>query len=240
MFTVDEVNKEIQNYIKYTSYNVPTIQEVIYVDSYDWYGEVTNQEILENKYIIRFSNNLDNCPLEFQKSVIWHEVTHIVDIINNKHLETSALGGMMSTYSEAHATAIQLRFLLHITPKQIVNQGKRVLYYSNGRQDIGTVTANYINKSYQYLMDFGETKQPKDFQSFIREFSYFCGYMFLKNTKDAESLMDAIIKKFPQSYQSDLYDLYIHIVTSNHIGCAAIYTKLKAEAMIDSLRELLV
>lgn len=238
MFTVDEVNQEIKNYIKYTSYVIPIIQDVIYVDTSEWYGEVNSQEILEGKYIIRFSNNLNNCPIEFQKSVIWHETTHIVDIINNKDLDKSMLSGMMSTYSEAHAESIQLRYLLHITPKQIVNNGKRFLCHVDGREDLGAVTANYINSSYQHLINFKKSKSPKDFQKFINGFSYFCGYMMLKTTKDANILSGAIIEKYPKSYQKDLSDLYTYITTKNFLGCAAIYAKLKAEAMMESFNSI--
>lgn len=39
MFTVDEVNQEIKNYIKYTLYNVPQIQEVVYTETKNYYGE---------------------------------------------------------------------------------------------------------------------------------------------------------------------------------------------------------
>lgn len=235
MFTVDEVNKEIENYMKYTSYNIPIIQEIIYEDMTDYYGKVVTQEILESKYIIRFSNSLNECPLEFQKSVIWHEVTHIADIVNNKNMDKTALEGMMSTYSEAHAESIQLRYLLNITSKQKVNQGKRFIWYTKGKEDLGMVTANYINSSYQYLVDFQKTKLPKDFQGFIREFCYFCGYMFLKTQKDAEKLSEHVICKFPKIYQKDMQELYKNILTQNYLGCAAVYTKMKAEAMMTSL-----
>ena len=235
MFTVDDVNKEIQNYIKYTSYDVPTIQEIIYVDTLDYYGEVSSQEILEGKYIIRFSNSLNDCPIEFQKSVIWHEVTHIIDAINNKELNKSTLECVMSTYSEAHANSIQLRYLLHITPKQIVNQGKRYLIYSKGREDLSIVTSNYINQSLHHLTSFRENKIPRDFKQFISQFSYFCGYMFLKKRTIADELSDGVISKFPNEYQSDLKNLYTHILNLNFVGCASVYTKLKAEAMIYSL-----
>lgn len=144
----------------------------------------------------------------------------------------------MSTYSEAHAESIQLRFLLHITPKQIVNRGKRFLCHSNGKEDLGMVTANYINSSYQHLMNFKKTKSPKEFQGFIRGFSYFCGYMMLKISNDADVLSSAVIEKYPKIYQKDLSDLYTYIMTQNYIGCAAIYMKLKAEAMTESLNSL--
>ena len=239
MFTVDDVNQEIQKYIKYTSNDIPQIHDIIYIETSDWYGKVNSQEILQEKYIIYFSNNLIDCPLEFQKSVIWHEATHISDIITHQSLNTSTLDGMMSTYSEAHAESIQLRYLLHITPKQIVNRGKRFLYNSNGREDLSIVTANYINSSYQHLLDFKRNKSPEDFKRFINGFCYFCGYLFLKTPNDANILSKAIIEKYPPNYQKDLSDLYAYIMSQNFLGCASVYTKLKAEAMIESLSELI-
>lgn len=103
---------------------------------------------------------------------------------------------------------------------------------------MGAVTANYINSSYQHLINFKKSKSPKDFQKFINGFSYFCRYMMLKTTKEANILSGAIIEKYPKSYQKDLSDLYTYITTKNFLGSATIYAKLKAEAMMESFNSI--
>lgn len=197
MFTLDKINQEVQKLNEYTSYNVPEFQSIRHDNSSEYFGKIQGSEIKNNNFVIYISNKLYNCPLEFQKSVIWHETTHLYDELRFIKQESKNLDGIMKTYSEAHATSIQLRYLLHITMKQIVNQGKRSLIYKNGKEDLGLITANYINYSIKALNDFQKTKLPKDFDSFVNNFCYFCGYMMLKKTSDANKLSAYVISKYP-------------------------------------------
>ena len=72
-----------------------------------------------NDYIIHFSNCLDDCVQQYQKSVIWHEATHIHDIIEikNKYPDKD-ISSIIASYSEAHATEIQLRYLLKLNSSE--------------------------------------------------------------------------------------------------------------------------
>lgn len=236
MFTLDEINNEVQNYNTYTSYYVPEFHNIEHDNSNRYFGEIRTTEIKNNKYTIHISSELYNCPLEYQKSVIWHETTHLYDILRFRQNEN--MDGIIKTYSESHAVSIQLRYLLHITSKQIVNQGKRFLIHKDGRVDLGTVTANYINQSIQSLNDFQKSKKPNDFDSFTNNFCYFCGYMMLKKHSDADKLSSYVISKFP-NYKSDLQLLYESIMNKNFDMCATIYNKMKAEAMLQSFSILL-
>ena len=156
MFTLEEINNEIQKYNMYTSYNIPEFQHIEHGDNDKYFGEIRCSEIIEDNYTIHISNELYDCPIEFQKSVIWHETTHLYDILRFRQNEN--MDGIIKTYSESHAVSIQLRYLLHITSKQIINQGKRFLIHKDGRTDLGTVTANYINQSIQSLNNFQKSK----------------------------------------------------------------------------------
>ena len=237
MFTLNEINQEVQKYNKYTSYNVPKFQSINHDDSDTYLGKIKSAEIINNNFVIHISNKLYDSPLEFQKSVVWHEITHLHDELYFRKQQPSNVNGIMKTYSEAHATSIQLRYLLHISTKQIVNQGKRLLMYINGKEDLGFVTANYINNSIQALNDFQKTKSPQDFNLFINNFCYFCGYMMLKKTDDANKLFSYVITKYPK-HKTDLQLLYKSIINNDFEICSNIYSKLKTEAMIDSLNVL--
>lgn len=236
MFTLEEINNEVHKYNKYTSYEIPEFQKVEHDNSNKYFGEIRRNEIMNDNYIIHISDRLYDCPLEFQKSVIWHEATHLYNIINFK--ENENIEGIMKTYSEAHAESIQLRFLLHINPKQIVNQGTRFLIYETGKEELSIVTGNYINHSLQALNNFQMSKSPNDFDLFTNNFCYFCGYMMLKKRKDADKLASYAISLFSK-YKTDLQLLYKSIIDKNFEMSSNIYIKMKSDATLQSFNNII-
>ena len=78
MFTLDKINNEISKLNKYLKCDVPQITSFEYTDTNMYYGKVKEEEIKNNNYIIHFSDSLNNCVELYQKSIIWHEATHII------------------------------------------------------------------------------------------------------------------------------------------------------------------
>lgn len=237
MFTLDEINDEISKLNKYLKYNVPQIMSFEYIDTNDFYGQVKREEITNNDYIIRFSNCLDDCVQQYQKSVIWHEATHIHDIIDlqNKYPDKD-ISPIIVSYSEAHATEIQLRYLLKLNSSEIIDQKKRYLpYKSNNKEVLGNITANYINQSVQYIKNYNVSRKPKDFKAFISNYCYFCGYMKLKKKSDADKLVDYVHKLFPYKYQKQLLELCKNIYIDNYLGCGIIYFEMLSDAITYSM-----
>lgn len=237
MFTLDNINKEIDSFNRYLACNIPYLSGFEYSNTEKYYGEIRKEEIINNNFIIHFSDRLNGCVLKYQKSIIWHECVHILDILKMKDkVGNDELGYMMSTYSEAHAKAIQIRFLLNLSQKQIVNQGTRYLpYVDNEKENLGTVTSSLANQSISSAKRFLETNKPNDFNQWINNFSYLCGYMMLKKKVDANKLMAHVIKLHPEKFHNDLRDLYQYILSENILGCKTTYLKLKTEGMIRGL-----
>lgn len=219
---------------------MPQIISFEYIDTNNFYGQIKREEIMKNNYIIRFSKSLNDCVQQYQKSVIWHEAIHIYDIIEIKNkFPGKDISPIIASYSEAHAREIQLRYLLKITPTQIVNQGKRYLpYKSNYKEDLGTVTAEYINQSIQAANNFIKSKNPNDFKTFTNNYCYFCGYMRMKKKSDADKLVDCISKSYPQIYQKHLTELYENIYVSNQLMCGIIYEQMLSGAMLYSISQI--
>lgn len=237
MFTLEEINDEISKLNKYLKYNVPQIISFEYIDTNEFYGQVKREEITNNDYIIHFSNCLDDCVQQYQKSVIWHEATHIHDIIEikNKYPDKD-ISSIIASYSEAHATEIQLRYLLKLNSSEIIDQKKRYLPYKTNNKDVlGNITANYINQSVQYIKNFIISKNPKDFKSFINNYCYFCGYIRLKKKTDTDKLVDYVHKLFPYKYQKQLLELCEDIYTNNYLGCGITYSEMLSDAITYSM-----
>lgn len=235
MFTLEEINEEVMKFNKYLSCIIPDITSFEYSDTQRYYGEVKKEEIVNGLYIIHFSNLLNNCVESYQRSVIWHELVHIYDILwmINQYPDTD-VSTIISSYSEAHATEIQLRYLLKITPIQIVNRGKRYLpYKNNDKEDLSVITSEYINQSIQFAKNFQNSNNLNDFKSFINNYCYLCGHMKMKRKADADKLIDYVHNLFPQKYQKKLLELYNNIITNNYLGCGIIYSQMIADAMED-------
>ena len=235
MFTKEKINEIKNEFTVYTGYNIPEINSIIYKNTIDFYGEVTRQEILSGNYTVHLSNSLNDCPETFQKAVLFHEFTHIYDLISNSSLPDNNIEGIMNTYSEAHAEAIKLRYLLNINLRRKINQGVRYLVWNTGRKDLGTVTSTYLNYSLEHCNNFQRSKQPKHFKKFIYSYCHFCGYLSIRIDNDVQILLDGILSKFPNQYHNNLIELYYAIANSDLQKCCVIYAKLKLEAMITTI-----
>ena len=230
MFTLEEVNKEIPKYNKYTSYNISNIHSIEYTNlNENMQAKVDYDDLIQNKYIIHISNDLNACPIEYQKAVLWHEFTHIYDYECYKTKEENIIKGILKSYSEAHAESILLRYLLHITPRQIIHSERRNIIYSGGKSELNIVSRNYINISIELLKKFNNNQSFEKFSSAINNFCYFCGYLLLKKKSDAIKLSDYAISLYPEQYISDLKLLY-QAISNNEVGVSAlIYNKLKSQ-----------
>ena len=140
----------------------------------------------------------------------------------------------MKSYSEAHAESIQLRHLLHMTIKQILNQGVRYINYIDKKENLSNVTLNFITTSIQSLNTFQISHSPHDFDSFTNNFFYFCGYMTLWKRENADKLASHMISTYPK-HNDTLILLYKSIMDKQYHVTASIYNCLKAEAMLYSI-----
>lgn len=231
MFTTEEINNLRQEYIKYTTYSIPEIQSIVYEDTKDFYGKVNYEDISSNNYVIHFSNDLNDCPVKFQKSIVYHEFTHIYDLTSNASLTKNQIDGFMHTFSEAHAESIKLRYLLSLDIKRKINQGVRYLENYNGKSDIGTVTSTYLNQSLTSYGCFIKNPLPKHFYNFLHSYCHFCGYLTIRTPKDAKIILNGVLNKFPIQYCDDLRKLCYSIERKDIQECCEIYSKLQLKAL---------
>lgn len=225
MFTLEEINEERINFQKYTSYTIPIIQDIIIEDTNNFYAKIKKDDISNGKYFIHISNIIDEVPLEYQKSIIWHEFVHLYDTFNIK-LDGNSLYYALSTYSEAHAESIKFRYLLHISLKAKVGTERRKIIGENGKTTLDAVSTDYFNKciAMSRIIDIHPT--PECFNALINYFCYFCGYLFLLKKCDADKIIFEAVKKLSQNHISIFLELYQSIIDHNHEKCAAIYDGL--------------
>ena len=225
MFTLEEINEERIDFQKYTSYNIPVIQDIIIEDTNNFYAKIKKEGISNGKYFIHISNIIDKVPLEYQKSIIWHEFVHLYDTFNIE-LEGNPLYYALSTYSEAHAESIKFRYLLHISLTAIVGAERRKIIGENGKTTLDAISTDYFNKCITMSRIIDTHPTPECFNALINYFCYFCGYLFLLTKKNADKIIAEAIKKLSQNHISIFIELYQSIMDCNREKCAAIYDGL--------------
>ena len=233
MFTIEQINKEIDSYNEYTGYNIPHAHKVFYGDFSRCEAKVKTTDLYLGKYVIYISNIMNGYHKEYQKSVLWHEFTHIRDYIAYTK-EDGYIDDIMKSYSEAHAESIKIRYLLHLPINKLLGKERRTIIIKNKKESLDLLTASYVNHSISDINSFLLNNDPYDFDHAISNFCYMCGYLVLVKEPDRTRLIDYIIGLYPNEYKSDLYNLSTFIFETDIRKCALIYKKMKLEAMAKS------
>lgn len=241
MFTIEDINNEIDAYKKYTSYEVPYVQDVMYSKNDNYEAKVELHDLIDNKIVLYLSENIESYIYEYKKAVVWHEITHIYDFqkyINQDQVGVDNISDVLKSYSEAHAESIKLRYLLHLNLRQNIGKEKRVIVHKDKMCKLDLVSGNYGNQSIAALQEFISSKKPAYFDLGINNFCYFCGYFSLHNKNDARKLSKYVLSFYPQRYIKDLTELYNSIYSKDAILASKIYKKIKLEAMIYSISDI--
>ncbi|AMJ42346.1 hypothetical protein [Anaerotignum propionicum] len=234
MYTIEEINIEIEKFCKSTSYKIPPIKHCLHVNSDDFIAQVRRNNEIENGYELLISNDIYKYKKEYQKAVLWHEFTHMYDSLKFKDESKIVFDAMIKTFSESHATTVELKYLLHISMNQTsrINLNNRVLTWRNGKENLDLITANYINQSIHHFNNFLLTKNPYDFNSGRTQFCYFCGYLMLEDKTKACKLLDGVMCYFPEQYRKNLSELGKAILIYDVNKIVSTYDIFTSQAML--------
>lgn len=238
MFTKDNIEKEIHMYEKFTKCKLPDRIDIMY-ENISSNAIVYKNEIVNGNNVIHLSNLNNKYFEEYQKAILWHEFTHISDIINfSKTMNEKQISGVISTYSEAHATEIELRCLLKLkmskTYKQPHGSNGEIVSFENEMKSIGAITAQMLNNAYTGYSSFIKTGFPEDFRKFLNNYCYFCGHLNMMNSIEANMLINGILNYYNKNDRNTLKDLYNAIHTKNVFKCNDLYWDMYNMAVIYS------
>lgn len=216
MFTLEQVNREIDLFAKEMNISVPHLTSIVHEDNHHSYARVSLKDITNDKYIIYISNDLYQYDLNYQVSVLWHEFVHIHDMLyfkDNKNIKY-----IMTTCSEAFATTTQLEYLCRSgNPQHILHEGKLTT--------VSAVAQEYFSISVRYCRDTLATANPNSFYDAIVNFSYCCGAMLLC-WEDPLLFLKSVIHHYPVIFQPALLLLGNAIFLNNPILAGDIYKRL--------------
>lgn len=229
MFTLDEINKEVDKYINQTKMSIPYITNIDYKES-NPDGLVLRSELIQGKYIIHLNPKIHNYNKKYQKSILWHEFTHIYDYLKNA---TNKQGdSYMKSVSEINSTEIEIRYLLDINSNQNISLYKEIIFMTY--KPIYKQLLNYYLKvAKRGLEDFISSKNPKDFDYGITNIMYLCGASkVIQNGKDYLLKEISII---PDLFQKEISNIIKDLYDNQGENIPSIYSIAKSKAFIYGL-----
>lgn len=220
MFSIDEINNEVIEYKKYTQYNMPLINNVKYDLNGNELGEIRSSEYEKKDEIILHLNSCnDEYPIKFQKSILWHEFTHLHDIMNNQDDD------YMKTISEIKATSIKDKFLLSLKINDILNDTNKRIIYMNYSPPYQKVLEYYNSCAVDGLVVTSSNGNPRSFNYGMNNLMYLCGG--LKNIRNKKEEAKKFISKYPDLYKKYVSSIINYLFTNCKEGIIAEYKEMR-------------
>jgi len=239
MFTLEQINNQVDAYIKYTGYEMPKIQQVVYGDFERCEAEVRVCDLRSKQYIIYISNIMDRYCEKYQNSVIWHEFTHITDYIKYEKVYSDKIGEILKSFSESHAESIKLRYLLNLSIKSSIGKERRFVNDKYKKTEMGLISANYGNQSIDGMTKFLITGDPYDFDRGMNNFLYMVGYLCIVKRQLRNKLGEYVVSLYPNQYKGDLKELMDYIFKNEIELSAMAYKKILLSSQIFSIETIL-
>lgn len=229
MTSIEQINKEVDLFTEYTGLFIPYFSDILISENVKYIGQINKKEILNNRFILHLNKNFENYPYILQKSILWHEFTHVYDILLFKdRFVPDVLDGVMGTYSESHAESIKFRILLNFKLNQQFNIGESKntkIHVENNTFDLSEYTKSFVTNSVIGLNSFFTSNNPdaSDFNKFIKNFCYYCGFLKLHSKIEADEIFLSILHQYPQEHRPLLKKLYESIINNDLDKCSEVY-----------------
>ena len=192
MFNISDINNEKIKYSRYTFHTLPDIDSVIYDLEGDTNGEVRRSDYINNKIIIHLNPLIDEYSIKYQKSILWHEFTHIFDLINNQKDE------YMCTISEFKASFFEHRYLLSLKNNERLNNINVKIEFMNYKTTYIKILEYRYSLMKKYFTNTIKTRDNIFFNLAINNLMYFCGALkVIGNNKKTKEVVDKLAKQYP-------------------------------------------
>ena len=175
MFALEDINKEKERYVSYSSNSIPDIKEVRYDLSGDTFGQVKFEEITSGNIILHLNKNISKYNIKYQTSILWHEFTHIYDLINCGY-DIDMKKYYIKTISEIKAVQLELRYLLGLKKyEKVLYDTKTKIYLMNYHKTFEDIM-DYYNACCKIAFEkLAKDKTTNHFNTAFNNFMYLCG-----------------------------------------------------------------
>lgn len=138
------------------------------------YAYINNDEIENNPINLFYSEILCKCHISFQKAILFHEFTHILDGITMlSAFDKNNLNTILATYSEYHASQIELGCKIgfkNVRSCYKINLSKTFIYSENQKINVET---DYLHPASDALAIIDK---PNDAYYSLNNYDYYLNY----------------------------------------------------------------
>lgn len=150
--------------------NIPPIQEIELLDKNDSsHARFKSIDLYNQKYILYVQKEIYEYTDVSTRSILFHEFTHLADAIKYKDKKYEVFLNIMSSYSEYHASYIEMLQILKCCNSKLINKESEAIYRA------GCLTLeSLMSQSYTAAIKCFE-KIDESFNG-VHEFYYYLGY----------------------------------------------------------------
>lgn len=237
MLTLEEINQEVDKFNKFVNYiSVPYVQNLVYDDTMGALGKVKYDDLSQDKYIIYLSPAINKFSLKRQKSIVWHELTHILDYCAYK--DKYDIKALLKSYSETHATNVEFHYLTNTSLIQKVNDTNIIVDWDENRKKIVDINAEMLDLFLRNMILFSESGEPGYLDQGINNFLYFCGSIAMQSK--AKNILAMVMSNYPaELFKTEFVQLGNAVLHKNISLAILSYVDIFALAADFSLKKIL-
>lgn len=162
------IYKHFNDYKKQYNQHELHLDNIVLTENKSYWAEFLAKELYNKNYILYINEKLTQMNDRFIKCVLFHEFTHLADSYQFTDAEYIVFMYIMNTYSECHASEVELIQKIKLINEPISIQS--VLYTGE------TLKEFMDNKFTDFECDIKKTINNNKAIS-IRSLYYFCGYL---------------------------------------------------------------
>ena len=167
-------------------------------------AKVNITELIDGKVILHINPNINIFLPQHQKAILFHEFTHIYDFALLKDNYPDTICDVMASYSEVHASMIEMEILLGIAYRNVydLSSNSKKIPYKNEWIEVQDFINQKSTNAWQSINNFNPN--PKNHP--LLQVCYFFGYA--KALFNGKKLVNGILSNDIIAFNKELQKLF--------------------------------
>ena len=167
-------------------------------------AKVNIVELIDGKVILHINPNINIFLPQHRKAILFHEFTHIYDFTLLKDTYPDTIGDVMCSYSEIHASMIEMKILLGITYRSVydLSSNSKKIPYKNEWITVKDFITQKSTNAWQSINNFNPDPRIHP----LLQVCYFFGYT--KALVNGKKLVNGILSNDIIAFNKELQKLF--------------------------------
>lgn len=154
--------------------DLPGIDSIEVTSDLSCWAQFLTDDLYNKKYILYINPEIEEECLQFKENTLFHEFTHMADSIKYSYLSLKDFKDFMFSYSEVHASEIQMDRMLTTQEKRPYSLEQQVIHGGY------ILLKCWMNQALNHVVrefELPKTSMPQPSAFDLREVFYFIGYL---------------------------------------------------------------